>query len=156
MLDTAVERHLELGNRGLWDGACRPAHQVARWAFRAETRMRSLRSHCVLFAGELTMAERLINLLLELSLKEILKAPIRICTECNIARTQPHDRAWEYMSEWLRERKPPLQVGGLVRGNRNFPHNTREEMKNVQLYFLKPLVACFAKRKPTGISRQLI
>ena len=29
---------------------------------------------------------------------KILKAPIRICAECNTARTQAHDRAWEHMS----------------------------------------------------------
>ena len=33
---------------------------------------------------------------------KILKAPIRICAECNTTRTQPHDRAWEQMSARLR------------------------------------------------------
>jgi hypothetical protein len=32
---------------------------------------------------------------------KILKAPIRICAECNTTRTQPHDRAWEEMSDGL-------------------------------------------------------
>jgi hypothetical protein len=68
---------------------------------------------------------------------KILKSPIRICAYCNNARTQPHDLAWERMSDWLRKRQPPLKVGGFVRGNRIFPHWTRKEMTNVHLYFLK-------------------
>jgi hypothetical protein len=68
---------------------------------------------------------------------QILTSPVRICTDCNNARTQPHDRAWERMSDWLRARHPPLTVGGYVRGNRIFSYNTRREMKNVHLYFLK-------------------
>jgi hypothetical protein len=40
---------------------------------------------------------------------KILKAPIRICAECNTTRTQPHDRAWEQMSDRLRARR--LKVG---------------------------------------------
>jgi hypothetical protein len=68
---------------------------------------------------------------------KILKAPIRICAECNTNRTQPHDRSWEQMSDWLRKRKPPLKVGGLVRGNLIFPYDTRTAMKNVHLFFLK-------------------
>jgi hypothetical protein len=33
---------------------------------------------------------------------KILKSPVRICADCNNARTQPHDRAWERMSDRLR------------------------------------------------------
>jgi len=68
---------------------------------------------------------------------KILKSPVRICADCNNARTQPHDLAWERMSDWLRGRHPPIKVGDLVRGDRIFPHNTRIEMTNVHLYFLK-------------------
>lgn len=68
---------------------------------------------------------------------KILKSPVRICTHCNNARTQPHDLAWERMSDWLRTRRPPLKVGGLVRGDRIFRHNTHKEMTNVHFYFLK-------------------
>lgn len=56
---------------------------------------------------------------------KILKAPIRICADCNTTRTQPHDRSWEQMSKWLRERQQPLKIGGLVRANRIFPQSTR-------------------------------
>jgi len=68
---------------------------------------------------------------------QILKSPKLICTDCNTTRTQPHDRAWERMSDWLRSRHPPLKVGGFVRGNRIFRHFTRREMRNVHLFFLK-------------------
>jgi hypothetical protein len=70
---------------------------------------------------------------------KILKSPVRICTECNSTRTQPHDRAWESMSERLRARR--LKVGDWVRNNRIFPYDTRTKMKNVHLFFLK-LTGC--------------
>jgi hypothetical protein len=68
---------------------------------------------------------------------KILKSPVRICADCNTARTQPHDSAWERMSDWLRTRQPPLAARGLVRGDRIFRHYTRREMKHVHLFFLK-------------------
>jgi hypothetical protein len=81
---------------------------------------------------------------------KILKAPIRICSECNSSRTQPHDRSWEHMSKWLRERQQPLKVGGLLRGNRIFRQNTRREMKNVHLYFLKLFGCMLCEAKANG------
>ena len=68
---------------------------------------------------------------------EVLKSPSRICAKCNNARTQPHDKAWEKMSEHLRSRQPPLKPGDVVRGNRIFPYDTKRHMLCVQLYFLK-------------------
>lgn len=81
---------------------------------------------------------------------KILKSPIRICAHCNSARTQPHDLAWERMSDWLRARRPPLKVGGLVRGNRIFPYNTRKEMKNVHLFFLKLFGCMLCEAEASG------
>lgn len=66
---------------------------------------------------------------------KILKAPIRICHECNTARTQRHDRAWEHMSDQLRSR--PLAIDGWVRTNRVFRYDTRRQMIDVHLFFLK-------------------
>ena len=43
---------------------------------------------------------------------KLLKSPVQICAHCNSTRSQPHDRAWEQMSDWLRNRRPPLKVGG--------------------------------------------
>jgi hypothetical protein len=64
---------------------------------------------------------------------KILKAPIRICNECNSVRTQPHDLAWEHMSDQLRNRR--LVIGRWVRANRIFRHYTRRQMINVHLFF---------------------
>jgi hypothetical protein len=59
------------------------------------------------------------------------------CEQCNTTRTQPHDRAWERLSECLRAWRPPLTPGMTVRGNRVFVTDTRQEMLNVHLYFAK-------------------
>lgn len=66
---------------------------------------------------------------------KILKSPFRICAHCNNARTQPHDRAWERMSDRLRSR--PLKVGQWVRANSIFKHFTKHDMTNVHLFFVK-------------------
>jgi hypothetical protein len=79
---------------------------------------------------------------------KILKAPIRICSECNTTRTQPHDRAWEQMSDRLRARR--LKVGRWVRANRIFPHYTRREMTNVHLFFLKLFGCMICEAKANG------
>ena len=79
---------------------------------------------------------------------QILKSPVRICTECNSTRTQPHDRAWECMSEVLRERR--LKVGEWVRANRIFPYDTRRKMKNVHLFFLKLSGCMLCEAKANG------
>jgi hypothetical protein len=70
---------------------------------------------------------------------KILKSPVRICSHCNSARTQPHDFAWEAMSDWLRSRR--LTVRQWVRCNRIFGYATKREMIDVHLFFLK-LTGC--------------
>lgn len=79
---------------------------------------------------------------------KILKAPIRICQECNSARTQPHDRAWEKMSADLRGRD--LVVGRWVRANRIFHYDTKQQMIDVQLFFLKLFGCMIAEAKANG------
>ena len=79
---------------------------------------------------------------------KILKAPTRICTECNTTRTQPHDRAWERMSDRLRAWR--LKIGQRVRANRIFPHDTRREMTNVHLFFLKLFGCMLCEAKANG------
>jgi hypothetical protein len=79
---------------------------------------------------------------------KILKAPIRICELCNTTRTQPHDRAWERMSGKLRDRR--LVIGQWVRCNRIFHYNTRHEMTNVHLYFLKLFGCMLCEAKANG------
>jgi hypothetical protein len=64
-----------------------------------------------------------------------LKAPIQICDNCNSARTQPHDFAWEHMSAELRKRA--LVTDKWVHTNKIFAYETRRQMINVHLYFVK-------------------
>jgi hypothetical protein len=68
---------------------------------------------------------------------KILKSSSRICPNCNTTRTQPHDRAWDTLRDALRHRRPPLEPGVIVRGNRVFTYDTRRQMLNVHLFFLK-------------------
>lgn len=72
---------------------------------------------------------------------DFLKSPSRLCARCNNQRTQPHDFAWERMSEWLRDRTPPLRPGDFVRADRIYPIGATQEMCNAQLYFTK-LTGC--------------
>jgi hypothetical protein len=67
----------------------------------------------------------------------IMKFPNKICSYCNNTRTQPHDRGWERMSEWLRSRNPPIRPGAIVRARGIFPNNTSRGMLNVHLYYVK-------------------
>ena len=79
---------------------------------------------------------------------KILKSPVRICAYCNNTRTQPHDRAWERMSDRLRSR--PLAIGRWVRCERIFRHFTKREMIAVHLYFLKLFGCMIAEAKANG------
>ena len=66
-----------------------------------------------------------------------LKYSALICTHCNNERKQPHDRAWEKLSNYLRTRQPPIRPGDLVRLDRLFPGNVGQSMLGVHLFFLK-------------------
>lgn len=68
---------------------------------------------------------------------KVLKSPSLICANCNNTRTQPHDRAWEQMSESLRTRIRANALGAVVRANKIFRYDTTREMRNVHLYFVK-------------------
>jgi hypothetical protein len=65
------------------------------------------------------------------------KFPNRLCAHCNNARTQPHDRAWERLSEALRQRVETMRGPCSFRANRVFPYDTRRQLLNVHLYFVK-------------------
>lgn len=67
----------------------------------------------------------------------ILKSRARICAKCNNQRTQPHDRAWEQLSQYLRSREPRFRVGDRVRIAKVFPGTVRNSMLGVHLYFVK-------------------
>lgn len=79
---------------------------------------------------------------------KILHAPVRICKECNNARTQPHDKAWERMSEALRGYD--LKVGQWLRPARVFPYRARRHMIGVHLYFLKLFGCMLEEAKASG------
>jgi hypothetical protein len=68
---------------------------------------------------------------------KILMSLVPICPECNNSRTQPHDLAWEWMSNWLRTNPQRVRVGDRIRPNVIFPYDTRRQMLNVHLYFVK-------------------
>src|SRR4051812_25272118 len=66
-----------------------------------------------------------------------LKSTAPMCNRCNSARTQPHDYAWESLSDALRLRTPVLKLGDIVRTDRIFPYDTAKQMLNVHLFFVK-------------------
>ncbi|MEQ1765994.1 MAG: hypothetical protein ABL859_01075, partial [Methylotenera sp.] len=51
----------------------------------------------------------------------LLKSKALLCSRCNNERTQPHDRAWEKLSNYLRNRKPPIQPKMVLRLSSVFP-----------------------------------
>ena len=73
---------------------------------------------------------------------KILKLRSRLCAKCNNKRTQPHDLAWEKLSEALRFRVPEIRPGTSVRVNRIFRYDTARELLNVHLYFVK-IFGCY-------------
>jgi hypothetical protein len=76
-----------------------------------------------------------------------------ICACCNNTRTQPYDRAWECMSEWLRCREPKIVAGTIIQANQIFPYGTAREMRNVHLFFIKQFGCLIAE---SGISIDLV
>lgn len=66
-----------------------------------------------------------------------LKSTAPMCNTCNSARTQPHDYAWEAMSNALRHRKPALKTGDFVRANGIFRYDTVRALLNMHLFFVK-------------------
>lgn len=62
-----------------------------------------------------------------------------LCQECNNARTQPHDRAWEKFLAHFRALRPRPRAGETVRMRRIYPTSLRESSEALHLYFLKQL-----------------
>lgn len=74
---------------------------------------------------------------------EILKFSPSLCGHCNSTLTQPHDRAWQTLSESVRGIRPALAAGSRIPLQRIFPGTVRESMLGVHFYFLK-LLGCHA------------
>lgn len=66
-----------------------------------------------------------------------LKSSALICADCNNARTAPHDKAWEKLSKYLREKNPPIRKGDVIKLSKVFPGSTKRSMLDVHLFFVK-------------------
>jgi len=66
-----------------------------------------------------------------------LKSKALICNNCNSSLTQPYDKAWEKLSEYLRGNWPALQRNGRLNLSKVFPGSTRRSLIDVHLFFVK-------------------
>lgn len=66
-----------------------------------------------------------------------LKFKARLCARCNNERTQPHDKAWEHLSAYLRGLPQPIPSGATFSVSKVFPGTEAQSMLNVHLYFAK-------------------
>lgn len=68
---------------------------------------------------------------------DTLKSDALICADCNNRRTQPHDRAWQRLSDFLSKRQGPIRTGHLIKLHKVFPGTVGRSMLNVHLFFAK-------------------
>jgi hypothetical protein len=68
---------------------------------------------------------------------DVLKSNALICARCNNQRTQPYDLAWERLSTFIRDRKPPIRSGDWISLQKIFTGPTQESMLRVHLFFVK-------------------
>jgi hypothetical protein len=66
-----------------------------------------------------------------------LKSNALICAYCNNARTAHHDKAWEKLSKYLREKKTQIKTREIIKLNKVFPGSTNKSMLDVHLFFVK-------------------
>ncbi len=66
-----------------------------------------------------------------------LKSNALICNQCNSSLTQPYDRAWEQLSEYLRANWEQAHNSRKVNLTKVFPGNVRKSLLYVHLYFVK-------------------
>ncbi len=83
-----------------------------------------------------------------------LKYEPSLCQFCNNTRTQPHDLAWQYLTEALRFRQPEITVGEYIRSNKIFPYCTKHFMRHVHLYMVKQFGCMLIEGKVKGIDIQ--
>ncbi len=70
---------------------------------------------------------------------EALKFRPSMCKQCNNARTQPHDRAWEALLKFVHSAKPKLRRGDRLPFGKIFPAHLQQSLNSLQLYFVKQL-----------------
>lgn len=66
-----------------------------------------------------------------------LKSDALICNYCNSSMTQPYDKAWEQLSEYLRGNWDKITTSGIVDMTKVFRGTVRKSMLYVHLYFVK-------------------
>ena len=73
-----------------------------------------------------------------------LKFATKLCSVCNNARTQPHDKSWEALASFLRNRDVPIRPGEVISIARAFDGGIRPGLLGVHLYFVK-LTGCLIR-----------
>jgi hypothetical protein len=73
-----------------------------------------------------------------------LKFKTELCSVCNNARTQQHDKSWEALSKLLRNRVDPIKPGEVIRLATAFSGGLRPGPLGVHLYFCK-LTGCLVR-----------
>lgn len=66
-----------------------------------------------------------------------LKSKGLICNNCNSSLTQPHDKAWGKLSQYLQQNWHQLQKVQQIDLSKVFPGSTRKSLLNVHLFFIK-------------------
>ena len=75
-----------------------------------------------------------------------LKSGARICANCNNSRTQPYDRAWERLSDYLQKNAERVAVTGSFDLRKAYPNGPyRKQALCAHLYFVK-LFGCVKLR----------
>lgn len=64
------------------------------------------------------------------------KSDALICAICNNSRTSEYDKAWEAFAKYLKKRLSEKSID-TIKLEKVFPGNTKEQMLNIHLYFLK-------------------
>ncbi|MBN3770707.1 hypothetical protein [Burkholderia sp. Se-20378] len=64
------------------------------------------------------------------------KSKALLCADCNNAKSQPYDRAWERLSDDLRRRQT-LRSGELIKLKNVFKRPAKEALLDTHLYFVK-------------------
>lgn len=65
------------------------------------------------------------------------KSKALICKYCNNTRTQPHDRAWESLSNYILHRYPKSNSVKRINLSKVFPGQSKKQLLNVHLFFAK-------------------
>jgi len=66
-----------------------------------------------------------------------LKSGGRICNKCNSSLTQPYDKAWERLSQYLQANWQKLQKAQQINLTKVFPGAVRRSLLGIHLFFVK-------------------